>query len=303
MSNFNNFSFYNLSALNYNFNSNFSENFSGENGALYAIFSFFKNRILPQAQALAQKLDLYYVSLCIFAAAIIIGGVSMLIRVCLRRARQESCGRVLLLFTLCFFADLLICFSELNFCGKYFKTATEAYIFCFLKFIVLLVLYFMLAVENSVLKKLDKKDDKTNLTAPHRVIYEQPAPPLFKSAPSFDSERSSFKGAPSLDGEPQRDLNKNRGNEANVPRYISYFKSSAEKFSRPDVNIGYILALCEGLKKEPLTQTERERITDLELGIKTNDFSTPKQAEALNEELRWLIKKAALCEYKPNALF
>lgn len=263
-----------LNALNHDF--------GGKNGALYEIFSFFKNQILPQIKALSNKADLYFVSLCLFAAAIVIGGASMIARVCFRRARRKSCGRILLLFSLTFFSDLLICFCELNFCGKYFKTVAEAYVFCFLKFIVLLILYFMMVAENSVLKKLDEKSDKTNFPALRRVICETPAPLLSNAR--------------------QRDF-KQSDDEKSVPRYISYIKPRASTPPRPDVNIGYILALCEGLKKEPLTLTERARITDLELAVKTNDFSTPKQTEALNEELRWLIKKAALCEYKPNALF
>lgn len=248
---------------------------SGFNGALYAIFSFFEEQILPTARAISQKLDLYFISLSVFAAAIIIGGISMLIRVCLPKARKVSCAKLLLFFSFCFFLDLLICFCELNFCGKYLKTAAEAYIFCFLKFAVLLILYFMLAAENSILKQLDKKADESDVSAPRRVIYETPAPPL--NAPKNDGAASDFEC---------------------TPRYFSYIKSeNAKKPARPDLNLGYIFALCDGLKKQPLTQTERERITDLELRLKTNDFATPKQTEILNEELRWLIKKAALYEY------
>lgn len=265
-----NFNFFN--ALNYNFKGG---NLCGKNGAFYEIFSFFEKKILPTAQALSKKLDLYFISLTIFAAAIIIGGISMLIRVCLPKARKSSCSRLLLFFSFCFFLDLLICFCELNFCGKYFKTITEAYIFCFLKFAILLILYFMFAAENSVLKRLDKKADEINFAAPRRVIYETPAPPL--NAQKNGTAANDF--------------------ECN-PRYFSYIKNeSPKKPSSPDLNLGYIFALCDGLKKQPLTQTERERITDLELYLKTNDFTTPKQTEILNEELRWLIKKAALYEY------
>lgn len=263
-----------LNALNCNFSTS-GFNASGFSGALYSIFSFFEEQILPTARAISQKLDLYFISLSVFAAAIIIGGISMLIRVCLPKARKASCVGLLSFFSFCFFLDLLICFCELSFCGKYFKTATEAYIFCFLKFAVLLVLYFMLAAENSVLKRMDKKADENNFVAPRRVICEAPVPPL--------NARKNCDAASDFEY---------------TPRYFCYIKNEkAPKTTRPDLNLGYVFALCDGLKKQPLTQTERERLTDLELCLKTNDFSTPKQTEILNEELRWLIKKAALYEY------
>lgn len=223
--------------------------------------TFYEQKTVPYLRVFAVKYNLYYISFGIFLFAVFIGAVALFLRVCFKKTRKKSPRGVLAFFALCFFADVAVCLCELNFSGKYFKTLAEAYCFCFLKFCVLGLLYIIIAAENSLLLSLDKNEEKKSdlKRSEYIKICEQPE--------EYNSSAIKF----------LKCAEKDKKNDARFP----------------DLNISYVLSLCERLKKQPLSETDREFINDLIFSLKTGDFSTEKQAKKLNENLRKLIKKAA----------
>ncbi len=237
------------------------------NNALNDAAKFYESNAIPLLKAFADNCNLYFVSVGIFAVAIAAGAISLFIRVCFRRTERAPIGRLFLFFSICFALDLFVCLCEQDFKGIYFKTTSEVYFFCFLKFCVLIFLYIIVAAENALSLKLQKKEAYKAENAKKREyakICEEPAPKIANSK-SIEYLNAASENEQSVGG----------------------------KICRPDLNVGYILAVCERLKKEPLSDAERELVDDLELSLKVNDFSSEKQALALNESLRKLIKKAA----------
>ena len=74
---------------------------------------------------------------------------------------------------------------------------------------------------------------------------------------------------------------------------VNLKRASENGFVQPDVNVGYVRALCESLKKQTISESDREKIADLELSLKMDSLTTPEKVRVLNESLRWLIKKIA----------
>lgn len=237
------------------------------NDALNGAAKLYESNVIPLLKVFADNCNLYFVSVGIFAVAITAGAISLFVRVCFRRAKLAPIGRLFLFFSICFTLDLFVCLCEQNFKGFYFKTTSEVYFFCFLKFCVLIFLYVIVAAENALSLKLRKKEALKAENAKKQEyvkICEEVAPKI--------SNHKSIEY-----------LNAASGNEQNL----------SDGIYRPDLNVGYILAVCERLKKESLSAAEHELIDDLELSLKVNDFSSERQALALNESLRKLIKKAA----------
>lgn len=288
------------------------------------IISAFNKYAVPFLEIVSKKIDLYYVSLGIFAFAAISGGISLLLRLSFKKVRDSSCFNLLTIFALCFVFDLFVCLCEHEFNAKYFKTLFSAFSFCFIKLLIGSIFFATIGLETLILRKNDRKNaDKTKKSksniigqnAQNDSLREQGNPYIGKDyaaalySPKNLSERAQTARVIETPSCPLKDAYlgekpfnicfKNVSEQNKKPLSIEFLqrltpdRTTKNDFVRPDVNVAYVYALCESLKKETVSESDRERIADIELSLKFNEPKSPEQVRDLNENLSWLIKKIA----------
>lgn len=286
--------------------------------------------VVPFLKTANEKVDLYYISLGIFAFAIAAGAISLLLRLSFKKVRNSTCGKLLTFFALCFALDLFVCLVEHEFSAKYFTTLLDVYVFCFMKFVIGVVFYLIVEFETIILRRRDKKAEQKKQKSLYKngkfgqrasnVNAEYESAPFalqyggeFAAAPRYENpylkENSLNKPYATVSEKPAEPLDLydfTANKQGEKPRSIEILervnlKRACENgYVQPDVNIGYVRALCESLKKQTISESDREKIADLELSLKMNDLTTPEKVQLLNESLRWLIKKIADCGAQIN---
>lgn len=287
----------------------------------------FNTFVVPTIEFLAKNVNLYYVSLGIFAFAVLAGAISLLLRLSLKKARNKNCGKLLTLFAMCFVLDLFVCLSEHEFNAIYFKTLFGALAFCFLKLIIWLVFYFIVVFESSIMRRRDKKFEQKNKpssqndnssfgkrasnvsgeceSVPYCVQYDYDLKGDFNNKNPYFKANSPARPYATVAESPAEPIdffanshksplkNEQKPRSIEILERVNLKNASENGFVQPDVNVGYVHALCESLKRQTVSETDREKIADLELSLKMDDLTTPEKVRVLNESLRWLIKKIA----------
>lgn len=307
---------------------------------LNRIISAFNEYVIPFLEIVSKKIDLYYVSLGIFAFAAIAGGISLLLRLTFKKVRDSSCFKLLTLFALCFVSDVFVCVCEHEFNAKYFKTLFSAFSFCIIKLFTGAVFFAIIGLETLILRRNDRKNNpyktktqtvndvfgqnaqktqsaQNDVCAAHKNPYlgkdyaaalSSPKNKNDQKAPFVKARVIETPSCPLKDiylGEKsaaESDLFgkifNERNEKSNSIEYLQRANSNrdAEKDNvRPDVNVAYVFALCECLKKEVLSESDRERIADIELSLKFGGIPSPTNVRNLNDDFCWLIKKIADC--------
>lgn len=233
------------------------------------------------AFGIVSRIDVFNTSLVVFGACFLLG-----LLVCALSAagvlRRGAAFALFTLFELFFFADLALCYSECKFFGERFADFSEAYVFCFCQFAVLLatalIARFCAALSAAADLKRAKRLRKALLKKEEtdRLIMRQ-FPPKARLSESVCDKDGKIRSDEDLKSEA-------------IERFLGG-KNQTKKYV--DVNAAYIRKVIDLLKSKDLSDEDRENVTDLEIMLNRKIEYDGACVSRLNELLRRLLKMTA----------
>lgn len=228
----------------------------------------------------------FFISCCIFCVCALSGFVTLII-CCAVRSRRQNVKPILVLYAVSFFTDLALCFCECEFSHKIFYNFAHAFMFCYVKFLILLVLYFMVAVCASAGKPITgtiiKDTERSNGFAK-----------LEKNESKLENSKKNELNNVTVN---ESVCDKNGKNYDCIPQKSKiierFLGGEGEIRSFVDINVAYIKKIIESLKVKDLKDEDREALCELEFRLGGRILYDGKTVSELNELLRFLVKKAA----------
>lgn len=203
--------------------------------------------------------DLFLPSRVIFACAISVECVYLLMAVFLPKIKEKKPSWLIYFNTLCFFCDLFASF--LIAITVNIKDEDFAVIYClaFIRYMLLIALYAVILLY----KRLNAIKKATN-------------------TPANTTVNSEYVNAYTL---------------AENKKPCVYIKEEVFPINEPlklaDVNVAYILALCDCLKNKNLTDEQRQTVEELEFDLKFPISSSYESLKTINEKFKKIIKMMA----------
>lgn len=228
----------------------------------------------------------FFISCCIFCICVLSGFVTLII-CCAVRPRKQSAKPILILYVASFFTDLALCLCECEFSHKIFYNFVHVFTFCYLKFLILLVLYLTIVFCSSAVKpingvKIKKTEISNDFAKPEKnELKPENAKKIELNYVSLN-ENVCDKNGKNYDYIPQK--------SKIIERFLG---SKGEIRSFVDINVAYIKKIIESLKVKDLSDEDKECLGELEFRLGGRILYDGKTVSELNELLRFLVKKAA----------
>lgn len=228
----------------------------------------------------------FFISCCIFCVCVLSGFVTLII-CCAVRLRRQNVKPILVLYIVSFFTDLALCFCECEFSHKIFYNFAHVFTFCCLKFLILFVLYLMIAVCASAGKprcgskiKVAECVNQAAKTEKDELAHESAKKIDFNNVTV--SESVCDKSGQNYDYIPQKSkiIERFLGDKDEIRCFV-------------DINVAYIKKIIESLKVKNLSDEDKEILNELDFRLSQRILYDGKTVSKLNELLRFLVKKAA----------
>lgn len=204
--------------------------------------------------------DLFLPSRVIFACAISVECVYLLLAVFLPKIKEKTPSWLIYFNTLCFFCDLFVSFLIGITANVKNEDFAVIYCFAFIRYMLLIALYAVILLYKR-LNVIKKESEKT---------------------PANIAVKNEYVNAYTL---------------AENKKPSVYIKEEVfpinEPFKLADVNVAYILTLCDCLKNKNLTDEQRQTVAELEFDLKFPISSSYESLKIVNEKFKKIIKMMA----------
>ena len=227
----------------------------------------------------------FFISCCIFCVCVLSGFVTLII-CCAVRSNRQNVKPILILYIVSFFTDLALCFCECEFSHKIFYNFAHVFTFCYFKFLILFVIYLMVAVCASAGKPINgakfKDAECINGFKPEKNELKPENAKKIELNNVTVNENICDKNGKDYDYIPQK--------SKIIERFLG---GKAEIRSFVDINVAYIKKIIESLKVKDLSDEDKETLGELEFRLGGRILYDGETVSKLNELLRFLVKKAA----------
>ena len=218
---------------------------------------------------------LYWVSLGIFIAELVLGCLYLLWLSTFDGLKKVGVRFMYLLYQTGFFIDLGVSLAENYYVGRYYPTPTFAYFASLAMFVLLIALYGLICAHRAILNLREKDKQKRAFI---KVSDE------FKEFAYSDvAVKSRTKASPRS---AQEFIN------TSSDCLIDEFLPVNDGYKIADVNVAYVKAVIEGLKNKQVTPEDKDRLEKIDFELKSGAIVSENQKiRQLNDDLQFLIKK------------